>query len=87
MTETTCNGCEHYNASYESCMSDKVAGQIRCQVCKTQWSAADMAEQREKHVGHFNMFADLALCSGGKPSPICPGKVPKQIKKRQGDLF
>ena len=80
----TCNGCRHYQPTYETCRA--LAGQLGCKPCDRTWQIAQGDVCCPKCSG-FKGLVDLSECPSAVPSTACPGSEPPPVVVKQGSLF
>ena len=79
----TCDGCEHYQPTYETCGA--LVGRLHCPDCDQAWQLSDGVGC--PMCSGFRQIVDLSECLGGKPSQSCPGKEEPEVVRVQGSLF
>lgn len=79
----TCNGCKHYQKTFEEC--GQLQGWLYCSGCNRKWQMSDRIGCPK--CAEFKAAKPLWECAGAVPSRQCPGFVSAVEKQRQPGLF
>lgn len=83
MDKMTCNGCKHYQKTFEEC--SQLQGWLYCSGCNRKWQMSDRIGCPK--CAEFKCAKPLWECAGAVPSVQCPGFVSAVEKQRQPGLF